>query len=218
MDAPIEMPSAPGLPAAEVTELTYRGLCTRTTAFDVDGVIADTMRLFLDIAREDFGIRHLRYEDITTYHLEHCLDLDPEVIAAVIRQILDGSHTPQLRHIAGCRRFMRRFGANGGTVRFVTARPNEEVIRAWLETTLPLHPGQIDVAATGSFEAKADVLHAHDVRVFVEDRLETCFLLSREGIAPIVFKQPWNRYPHPFREVSSWEEITALLAPQPSGE
>ena len=35
-------------------------------AFDVDGVVADTMRLFLDIAREEYGINHTRYEDITS--------------------------------------------------------------------------------------------------------------------------------------------------------
>ena len=33
------------------------------------------------------------------------------------------------------------------------------------------------------------------------------------GIAPILFVQPWNRFPHPFREVATWEELTALMAP-----
>jgi hypothetical protein len=32
------------------------------------------------------------------------------------------------------------------------------------------------------------------------------------GITPILFVQPWNRCPHPFREVSTWEEIGALMA------
>lgn len=213
MDAPIEKPWAADRPVSEMADLSYRGLTPETTAFDVDGVIADTMRLFIDIAREAFSISHLRYEDITSYHLENCLDLAPDTIDAIIRQILDGTHAPRLRHIAGCRRVMKRFGQGGRPVRFVTARPREEVIRTWLETTLPLARDQIEVVATGSFEAKAGVLHAQGVRYFVEDRLETCFLLSREGIAPILFKQPWNRQPHPFREVSSWDEIASLMAP-----
>lgn len=210
MDAPLEASLVEG--PVEAAELAFRGLNPQTTAFDVDGVVADTMRLFIDIARNSFGIDHLRYEDITTYHLDQCLDLDPAVIEAVIGQILDGTHAPRLRHIPGCRRAMQRFGQTGKVVRFVTARPNQEVIRTWLAATLPLAPDQIDVTATGAFEAKADVLHTQGIRVFVEDRLETCFLLSREGIAPIVFRQPWNRSPHPFREVSSWEEITSLMA------
>lgn len=209
MDAPLEKPAA-GEEALEAP--AFRGLSPETTAFDVDGVVADTMRLFIDIARDTFAIDHLRYEDITTYHLDQCLDLDPAVIEAIICQILDGTHAPLLRHIPGCRRAMARFGQTGHPVRFVTARPNENVIRTWLETALPLDPAQIDVTATGSFEAKADVLHSQGIRVFVEDRLETCFLLSREGIAPILFRQPWNRSPHPFREVSSWEEIASLMA------
>jgi len=35
--------------------------------------------------------------------------------------------------------------------------------------------------------------------------------LSQAGITPIVFAQPWNRYPHPFREVSSWDELAMLM-------
>jgi hypothetical protein len=97
-------------------------------------------------------------------------------------------------------------------VRFVTARPEAGLIRTWLESILPLPADQIDVVATGSFDAKADVLQAAGIDVFVEDRLETCFLLSRVGITPILFVQPWNRSPHPFREVSTWEEIGALMA------
>ena len=34
-----------------------------SVAFDIDGVIADTMTLFLDIARDVFHINGIRYED-----------------------------------------------------------------------------------------------------------------------------------------------------------
>ena len=33
-------------------------------AFDIDGVVADTMSLFLEIARDVHHINHIRYEDI----------------------------------------------------------------------------------------------------------------------------------------------------------
>jgi len=190
----------------------YTGLAPETTAFDIDGVIADTMRLFVDIARESFRIDHLRYEDITSYNLEECLDIAPAVIDAIIQQIIAGTHAPQLHAIAGCCQTMARFGRNGHPVRFVTARPEAGVIRTWLENTLPLGADQVEVVATGSFDAKATVLRSEGIHIFVEDRLETCFLLSQAGITPILFAQPWNRSPHPFREVSSWEEIASLLA------
>lgn len=193
------------------TASRYTGLTATTTGFDVDGVIADTMRLFVDIARESFRVEHLQYEDITSYNLEECLDLPPDIIDAIIQQIIEGTHAPRLHAISGCCQTMARFGANGHPVRFVTARPGAGVIRAWLESTLPLDADQIEVVATGSFEAKTAVLHSKGIQVFVEDRLETCFLLSQAGITPIVFAQPWNRYPHPFREVSSWEELASLM-------
>ena len=213
MDAPIEKSFVGGRAAAQTAAVPFKGLSPETTAFDVDGVIADTMRLFMDIARESFGIDHLRYEDITTYHLDECLDLAPDTIEAIIRRILDGDHGLLLHTIKGCRKAMTRFAGNGQPVRFVTARPGADVIRPWLEDNLPLRPDQIKVVATGSFEAKADVLLSEGIRVFVEDRLETCFHLSRIGITPILFVQPWNRLPHPFREVATWQELETVMAP-----
>jgi len=212
LDAASEKPYGSGRQAAVVRAAAYRGLAPETTAFDIDGVVADTMRLFIDIARDSFRVQHLRYTDITSYNLEDCLDLAPAIIEAIIQQIIDGTHAPRLRPIDGCRRFLARFGKNGQPVRCVTARPEAGLIRTWLESILPLPADQIDVVATGSFDAKADVLQAAGIDVFVEDRLETCFLLSRVGITPILFVQPWNRCPHPFREVSTWEEIGALMA------
>lgn len=37
-----------------------------SVAFDIDGVIADAMTLFLDIARDVFHINGIRYEDNAT--------------------------------------------------------------------------------------------------------------------------------------------------------
>ena len=213
MDAAIEKPFKSDLSFATEQDRPYLGLAPEMTAFDIDGVVADTMKLFIDIVRESFQIDHLQQKDITSYNLEDCLDLEPEIIAAAIEQIISGRHAPRLHPIAGCREPLARFGQNGQTVRFVTARPEAGVIRTWLEKHLPLHPEQIEVVATGSFDAKVDVLRAAGVHVFVEDRLETCFLLSKAGITPILFIQPWNRFPHPFREVASWEEIAAMMAP-----
>lgn len=180
-------------------------------AFDIDGVVADTMRLFLDIIRERFGVNHIRIEDISTYNLEDCLDLDPAIIAAGIRILLQGSDPHTLHPLPGSRRVLRRVAHCAPRLLFVTARPEREIITTWLQGLLDLPHAAIEVAATGSFEAKIDVLATNAKRYFVEDRLETCYLLAEAGITPIVYRQPWNRQPHPFREVSGWREIEALL-------
>jgi hypothetical protein len=68
------------------------------------------------------------------------------------------------------------------------------------------------IVATGSFEAKSDVLLANDIKWFVEDRLETCHLLKAAGIEPVVFRQPWNREPHDYLQVESWQQLEQWIA------
>jgi len=40
-----------------------------SVAFDIDGVVADTMSLFIDIARDEFNLKNITYEQITSYSL-----------------------------------------------------------------------------------------------------------------------------------------------------
>jgi uncharacterized protein len=182
----------------------------RTLAFDVDGVVADTMRLFIDIARKDFGVE-IGYEQMTCYNLSRCLDVSEAVIEGVIRRLLDGTRDDGLHPLDGVSDVLNRLADCCDPVRFVTARPSPDHIRNWILDRLPLAENQVDLVATGSFEAKTDVLLEKGIRWFVEDRLETCFLLEPAGITPILFRQPWNREPHPFLEVGSWDELAEVI-------
>jgi hypothetical protein len=93
----------------------------------------------------------------------------------------------------------------------VTARPYLGPISDWLEKILCLDPLRIEVVATGTHERKPGVLRERNIACFVEDRLETCYALQDVGILPVLFKQPWNREPHPFAEVDNWDELEALI-------
>ena len=180
-------------------------------AFDIDGVFADTMGLFLEIARKDFGINDYRYEDITTYFLEDCLDIDPEIIRVIINRILDGEFELDLKPIDGAVEVLSEIG-HAHPLLFVTARPRLATVNAWVHRMLPLESSDIEVIATGTFEGKGEVLEARGIEYFVEDCLEVCHMLSEQAVSPILFRQPWNRVPdHPFREVRNWAEIRALV-------
>jgi hypothetical protein len=180
-------------------------------AFDIDGVFANTMALFLEIARKDYGINDIRYEDISTYFLEECLDIDPEIIKVIIKRILEGEFESDLLPIDGAVEVLSDIGA-AHPLLFVTARPQLATAEEWVHSMLSLNPSDIEVVATGTFEGKADVLNARGVRYFVEDYLEICYMLSQSAITPILFSQPWNRASnHPFMEVGSWAEIRALV-------
>ncbi len=182
-----------------------------SVAFDIDGVIADTMALFLDIAREEFDVRGVRYEDITCYNVVDCLAMDPDVVDRILRCILDGTYTHPLRPIPGAAGVLARLARRSASLMLVTARPQVGPVGAWIDALLAEDAATVEIVATGSFEAKTAVLLERGVAHFVEDRLETCFILADAGIHPVLFAQPWNRRPHPFLEVSSWEELDALI-------
>ena len=180
-------------------------------AFDIDGVLADTMTLFLDIARDEFGINGISIEDITCYELEACLDIEPDIQAAITERLLDGNHAATLKPIDGVADVLPRLASISRQLLFVTARPYIGPIEKWILDTCGLASDAIKVVATGSFSAKAEVLLDHGIRHFVEDRLETCFELHKVGIEPVVFRQPWNREKHPFTEVGDWLELESLI-------
>lgn len=182
-----------------------------SVAFDIDGVVADTVSLFIDIARDDFSVDGVQYEDITSYALEGIDGVSRDVTTAIIQKVLDGDYKRPLRPFPGAPEVLRRLGQNCGPVLFVTARPYLGPISKWIADNIGLESGAIDIIATGSFEGKADILLERNISFFIEDRLETCVLLNEAGITPVVFKQPWNRENQSFCEVNNWQELEALI-------
>ncbi len=181
-------------------------------AFDIDGVFADTMRLFLDIAHDEFGVDGVRYEDITCYTLADCIDMAPDIIEKVVAKIIDGDYRAPLKPIAGATRVVASIASRHRPVLFVTARPHLGPMSEWMKSVLPLETDDVELIATGAFEKKAEVLLEKRISYFVEDRLDTCYALEAAGITPVLFKQPWNREVHPFMEVGSWKELAAHVA------
>ncbi len=182
----------------------------RQLAFDIDGVLADTMHLFLDILKDVYAINHIAYSDFTQYQLEACLDIDPDIIRAAADRIIDGDYPCDLQPIKGAEDALKRLHAFG-PIRLVTARPHPGPIKAWLDALLPPEHYRVEITSTGSYDTKPAVLKAGGIDFFVEDRLDTCFLLQKQDIKPILFVQPWNRQPHPFTEVDGWRQLEALI-------
>ncbi len=182
-------------------------------AFDIDGVVADTMGLFLRIAKDNYNIRDVDYEDITSYLLEDCIGLkiDKKIIDEIITRLLDGNYVQSLEPIDGAPEVLTKIANAHTPLLFVTARPYPGPIRDWLLEILGLTNSAIHIVSTGSFDKKTDVLLKHKATHFMEDRLETCFDLSKAGLHPILFKQPWNRERHPFKEIENWNELTAFI-------
>jgi uncharacterized HAD superfamily protein len=176
-------------------------------AFDIDGVIADTMHLFLDILGDHYQVHTVQYADITSYRLEDCLDLAPDVLESAVARILDGRYRADLKPYPGAGSVLKRIARATGRALMVTARPDPGPIAGWMDRLLDGQQHRVQIIATGFHEAKADVLLKNGVRWFVEDRLETCHILKAAGIKPVVFQQPWNQMPHDYLCVGSWREL-----------
>ena len=176
-------------------------------AFDIDGVVADPMAVFVELARERCGLRNLSREDLTCYDLSKCLPLDPRSIDELISITLDDEHTMKMPPVPGASEVLTEL-SRFGPLRFVTARIWPESIIRWLCTVLSGVPEEhIKVIATGDPALKLRVLQELNVRYFVEDCAETCELLARDGIRPLLFDQPWNRNTTRFPRVRSWYEL-----------
>lgn len=179
-------------------------------AFDIDGVFADTFRAFTRTARREYGIL-LDYDEITEYDFWNILDIDEKICEEIIKKILDDPLEMGIVPFQGAVEVLTRLSLES-RVLFVTARSEEEAIRAWIDHHMPQgNRKAVQLVATGTHEEKLPALMEHGIRYFVEDRLETCYLLQEESVDPIVFEQPWNKKPHPFRRVRSWDEIEALI-------
>lgn len=179
-------------------------------AFDVDGVIADTFRAFVETARNQYGIQ-IQYEDITEYDFRSVINIDENTSQEIIERILDDPLEMGIRPISGAVKVLTRL-LGIGPLLLVTARPDKGAILKWIQLHLQLvDMSGIRLEATGTHKAKLPVLLEHGVKYFVEDRLETCYLIDGASVTPIVFEQPWNRKPHPFQTVKNWDEISAMI-------
>ncbi len=179
--------------------------------FDIDGVVADTMDSFLRIAHRDYGIEGITKDRITSYWLEDCLPVPPDITTEIIGRLLEDPFGVELRPVAGAREVLSHLGGMFPLV-FVTARPVGGPIEEWLRALLKDLPSErIHVIATGKHDAKVEVLRKLGVRCFVEDHLETCRAVWNAGIKAVVFDQPWNQGEVPFPRVRSWEEIMSLV-------
>ena len=183
----------------------------RRLAFDIDGVVADIMTTFIQLARERYGLHHLDYNDIVDFDLARCLKMDEAIIGEILELLLYQPETLAIAPLPEAVPTLTRL-AQEQPLLFVTARDRAEPIAAWLAQQLPTVPPQdLKIIATGDPDAKLLYLQEHNIRYFVEDRLETCFHLARSGIQPLVFDQPWNRRPHAFPIVYSWRDLASLI-------
>lgn len=178
--------------------------------FDIDGVVADTGGAFIRIAGEEYGINSISLEDITSFDVAGCLDMDQEIIEEIFTRLLQDPLSAGLQPMEDAIAVLQKF-AGEAPLTFVTARPDEEPIARWLKHFLqPTTFEKMRLVAMGAHDNKPPYIKDLGLKYFVDDRLQTCMMLAREGITPLVYNQPWNKNGHDLPTVNNWQAINDL--------
>ncbi len=180
-------------------------------AFDIDGVVADTMEIFVDLVRNKLGLKNFSKDSIIEYELYRCVPAPRDAIDELLCITLSDEYTMKIPPLPGAKEFLSKLG-QVTNLRFVTARIWPESIIKWLYNLLPeVKQERIEVFATGDPQAKANILKNLGVSVFVEDRLDTCHSLREEGFQVVLFDQPWNRKENSFIRIKHWDELNNFI-------
>lgn len=180
-------------------------------AFDIDGVVADTFRVFVDRARNDYGYG-FTYEEITEYEFLEVLDITEEDSDTIIGDLIRSPIKSGVQPMQGAREVLTRLSRSGPLL-FVTARPEKDPIIEWVYYQLPdVDKSRIHLEATNTHREKLPILLESGMKYFVEDRLETCYLLEEASLSPIIFEQPWNKKAHPFPVAKDWADLSAMIS------
>lgn len=180
--------------------------------FDLDGVIADTAATFIRLACEEHNYCSFSLEDITSFHVEDCLDIPMSLVERIFTDILHDSLRTGLKPMPGAVEVITELAAVA-PVTVITARPLLQPAQDWFDTFFPGDVrGAITLIAMGDHNDKARYIHDHGLKYFVDDRAETCRQLVEDNITPFVFSHPWNRDRHSLQTVETWQEIRALIA------
>lgn len=180
--------------------------------FDIDGVVADTGGAFIRIAGEEYGVNSITLEDITSFEVVDCLNLDQAIIEEIFGRLLADPLEAGLQPMQDAIAVLHHL-AEDAPLTFVTARPHPEPIARWLQHFLgPETFDKIRLVAMGEHDGKTSYITDLGLKYFVDDRLQTCRTLAEAGINAFVYRQPWNSIEHNLPTVSNWREIMALCS------
>ena len=179
--------------------------------FDFDGVIADIGEAFIRLACTDHGHCDLKLEQISSFQVEKCLNMERATIEQIFEDILQDSIGTDLKPIDGAVESLKRICSHG-QVTIITARPEIGPVRDWLELHCGGEAEQIKLISSGHHDDKERFIRQQKILYFIDDRLTTCQMLAESGLKPFVYVQPWNSDRHELPSGRNWQEILDRLA------
>jgi uncharacterized HAD superfamily protein len=194
---------------------------TRTIYVDMDDVLCQTARRFLDIVERQFGKR-MTYDQLTDFDIGHACSLRPEERDELYRIVHETNELLNLEPIPVALDVLRRWDSSGYEIAIVTGRPPEshDVSLDWLERHRVPYKSFTMVNKYGRFATEntiaitLDELSAREFCLAVEDSLPMAHYLAQEMAVPVALIDcPWNRgTTHTqIARCSDWQAIAATL-------
>jgi uncharacterized HAD superfamily protein len=179
-----------------------------TIGLDIDGVIVDYATSMLPLLSEVCN-RPVSPEDIYTYDLAECLELDDKAVEYIWQKTLGTDFLRNAPPVDGAIEGLSELGDH--EIWIITGRPSS--LKDLTESWLAARGIKYDRIIFDRVMDKMTVGPEFDF--FVEDFLEGALTIAGAGIFTILFDQPWNQTPSlpaNCRRVHDWPTIVGIIS------
>ena len=164
-------------------------------AVDIDGVLADYPRSFLEFINQELGTAYT-IDQVTSYDIYSCLGIPPEVGLSIKNKYRETGQKRFIPVLPGAREFLQRLKAAGYTIVLITARPYEQYSRIYADTLEWLARNDLPYDYLVFHEKKEeyliDMVGKDAIRFFVDDVAGNANSVSKLGIPCYLITRPYN--------------------------
>lgn len=164
-------------------------------AVDIDGVLADYPRSFLEFINQELGTTYT-IDQVTTYDIYGCLGIPPEIGLSIKNKYRETGQKRFIPVLPGAKEFLLRLKAAGYTIVLITARPYEQYSRIYADTLEWLARNDLPYDYLVFHEKKEeyliDMVGKDAIRFFVDDVVGNANSVSRLGIPCYLITRPYN--------------------------
>lgn len=169
--------------------------------FDIDGVISDFVKTFIELVKKRYDLT-LKRADIYCHDLNLVLGISKEERNELIRETLE----EDLVLNPGAQKTIEKLYSEGDKIFILTARPPDlvEVTRAWLKKKNIPYTKLIQLNEGEKYLAEVNL------DLIVEDNLDDAIGLSQKVKNILVYDRPWNQTFNVkglIKRVFSWNDI-----------
>ncbi len=188
--------------------------------FDFDGTFADTMSLFLAIAKQEYNIDWIKYHDFTQYDTEKSLAdkwVPKEIVTEIFHKIIFWywKADVKLHTIPYSVMMLQYIAKETGKLTFITHRPPcEDKMISWIRTCLNMYDENIDynIVYSSSPKDKYKACQENGIKYFLDNSYDVCYSLFIQGIKPITYIQPWNDFKgFSWPRIQRWDELIQMI-------